>query len=144
MYNANQDIVDFTIIDNHSTPNGDVVTEFKECDGKILVKHFSGVNSENYVVKKLDGKKIEFSFIKLHGVYYVNINGHHIIDYKKFLRIQSISNVGNNVKINNLYIGEIILLNCDTEIVYKALYVMNKWMKKKSWWLGDLLYYVLN
>jgi hypothetical protein len=138
------DIVDFTIVDNYSTPNGDIITEFKECDGRILVKHFSGVNSENFVIKKGNGKQMQFSFIKLHGVYYVNINGHHIIDYKKFLHIQSISNIEDNVKINNLYIGEILLLKCDAEIVYKALTVMKRWMKKKSWWLEDLLYFVFN
>jgi hypothetical protein len=144
MQNATDDILDFTIVDNHSTPNGDIVTEFKDCDGKILIKHFSGVNSENFVVKKLNGKQMQFAFVKLHGVYYININGHHIVDYRKFRHIQSISNNGNDVKINNLYIGEIVLLNCDTEIVYKALNVMHKWMKMKSWWLEDLLYYVFN
>jgi hypothetical protein len=138
------DIVDFTIVDNYATPRGDIVTEFKECDGRILVKHFSGVNSENFVIKKINGKQLQFSFIKLHGVYYININGHHIIDYKKFLHIQSISNIQDDVKINNMYIGEILLLNCDAEIVYKALTVMKSWIKKKSWWLEDLLYYVFN
>lgn len=144
MDNAAQDHVDFMIIDSYATPDGDFVTEFKECDGRILIKHFSGVNSENFLVRKVNGKQMQFAFIKLHGVYYVNINGHHIIDYKKFRHIQSISDIDHDVKINNLYIGEIVLLNCDTEIVYKALNVMHKWMKRKSWWLEDLLYYVFN
>mgnify|MGYP000267934581 CR=1 FL=1 len=31
---------------------------------------------------------MEFSFFKLNGVYYININGCHIIDYKHFINIQ--------------------------------------------------------
>ena len=63
---------EYLIIDNHSSKNGNI-TEFKESDGKILVKHFSGLNTDNFVIKKFNGKRLEFSFFKLNGVYYINI-----------------------------------------------------------------------
>ena len=145
----------FLIVNNHVNKKGDVTTEFKEYDGNILVKHFSGINSENFVVKKPDGKRLEFSFFRIGGVYYVNLNGHHIIDYKKFIKIQSISNLsvgpveqngpeGTDVKIRNVYVGEIVLKNCDVEIVQKSLQVMSKWIKKQTWWLNDLMYYIFH
>jgi hypothetical protein len=133
---------DFCVVDHHVKKNGDVTAEFKESDGKILVKHFAGVNSDNFLVKKIDGRKIEFSFFKLNGIYYVNINGHHMIDYKKFVNIQSILSDGdNNIKIKNVFVGEIFIPNCDLEIMKKALLIMNEWMKRKSWWFTDLVYF---
>jgi hypothetical protein len=135
--------VDFLIVDNHVTANGDV-TEFKHCDGKLLVKHFAGINTDNFIVKKINGKQMEFSFFKINNVYYVNINGHHIIDYKKFVIIKRISNVDSDVKIQNAYIGDIVLTNCDVDIVKKSLDVMAKWMKNKSWWWSNLLYHIFH
>ena len=38
---------EYLIVDNHTSKTGDV-TEFKECDGKILVKQFSGINTDNW------------------------------------------------------------------------------------------------
>lgn len=134
----------FLIVDNYITKSGDITTEFKECDGKILVKHFSGINSENFIVKKKNGKKLEFSFCKLNGIYYININGHHMIDYKKFTNIQSIITCENDVKISNIYIGDILLQNCDVDIVHKSLLVMNDWIKSKTKWYNDILYYIFN
>lgn len=133
---------DFCVVEHHVKKNGDMTAEFKESDGKILVKHFAGVNSDNFLIKKIDGKKIEFSFFKLNGIYYVNINGHHMIDYKKFVNIQSVvSDDQDNVKIKNVFVGEIVITNCDVDIIKKALVVMDEWMKRKSWWLTDLVYF---
>lgn len=134
----------FLIVDNYITKGGELRTEFKECDGKILVKHFSGINSENFIVKKFNDKKLEFSFCKLNGIYYVNINGHHMVDYKKFINIQSIITCEEDVKISNLYIGDLLLKNCDVEIVHKALLVMDDWMKSKTRWYSDFLYHIFS
>ena len=135
---------EFLIVDNHVNNKGDITTEFKECDGKILVKHFAGINTDNFVIKKFNGKKLEFSFFKLNGVYYININGQHIIDYKKFINIQSIMTHNNDIKIKNIFIGELILQNCDVDIIQKSLSIMAEWIKRKSWWLSDLMYYFFN
>jgi hypothetical protein len=132
---------EFLIVDNHIGKNGSVTTEFKECDGKIMVKHFSGVNSENFIVKKQNGKKLEFSFFKLNGIYYINLNGHHIIDYKQFINIKSVKAEEDSVRIRNPFLGEIVVSNCDIEIFQKSLTVMRDWMKQRSSWLMDLIYY---
>jgi hypothetical protein len=46
-----------------------------------------------------------------------------------------------NVKIKNIFVGEIVITNCDVDIIKKALVVMDEWMKRKSWWLTDLVYF---
>lgn len=134
---------EFLIIDNHVGKNGDV-TEFKECDGKILIKQFSGLNTDNFIIKKFNGKRLEFSFFKLNGIYYININGCHIVDYKHFINIQHISKVDEDIKIKNPYIGDILLVNCDVDIVHKALTVMSDWMKSKKNAFSDFMYYIFH
>lgn len=135
---------EFLIVDNHVNKDGIVTTEFKECDGKILIRHFSGLNCENFSIKKYNGKKIDFSLFKLNGVYYVNLNGQHIIDYKRFINIQYISNEGDDVKLRNPFFGEIMLKNSDVEVIQKAMTVMSAEMKKRKSWFNDILYYIFH
>ena len=134
---------EFLIIDNHTSKNGNI-TEFKESDGKIVVKQFSGTNTENFIIKKFNGNKLEFSFFKLNGIYYININSCHIIDYKHFINIQHITQIDENVKIKNPYIGEIILLDCDIDIVHKALTIMSEWIKSKQNTINDIMYFIFH
>lgn len=132
----------FLFVDHQS--DGDV-TEFRECDGKVLVKHFASGNSEYFVIKKNNGKRLTFSFIKLHGIYYITLNGNHMMDYKKFSRgTQSVVNNGDNVIIKNIFEGDITIENCDMEIVQKSLTVMSEWMKKRNKWWNDILYLILH
>lgn len=135
---------EYLIIDNHLSQNGNITTEFKECDGKILVKQFSGTNTENFIIKKFNGKRLEFSFFKLNGIYYINLNSYHIIDYKRFINIDFISKENENVKIKNLYIGDILLLDCDVDLVHKALNIMADWMKNKQSIFKDFLYFLFH
>jgi hypothetical protein len=134
---------EYLIVDNHLSENGNI-TEFKECDGKILIKEFSGLNSDNFIIKKYNKKKLEFSFFKINGTYYVNINGHHIIDYKRFINIQKISKTGEDVKISNPFIGDIILYNCDVDMVHKALTIMSDWIKSRTSIFKDLMYIIFH
>lgn len=134
---------EFTIVETHNK-NGELTTEFKECDGQILVKQFSGTNTDNFIIKKYNGKRLHFSFFKINGIYYININGCHIIDYKHFINIQQISNIDDNVKIRNPYIGEIILVNCDIDIIQKALTIMSEWIKTKTSIVNEIMYYIFH
>jgi len=135
---------EYLIVDNHLSKNGDLTTEFKESDGKLLVKHFSGLNTDNFIIKKFNNKRLEFSFFKLNGIYYININSFHIIDYKRFINIEHIIKEDENVKIKNPLIGDILLLNCDVDIVYKALQIMADWMKSKRSIFKDFLYFLFH
>lgn len=135
---------EYLIVDNHLSKNGDLTTEFKESDGKLLVKHFSGLNTDNFIIKKFNNKRLEFSFFKLNGIYYININSFHIIDYKRFINIEHIIKEDENVKIKNPLIGDILLLNCDVDIVYKALQIMADWMKNKRSIFRDFLYFLFH
>ena len=126
----------YLIIDKHKNKKGEETTEFKEHDGKLIIKQYSGINTDNFVIKKFDGKKLCFSFFKLNGIHYISINGDHIIDYKRFIKIQQISKLENesipSIKIKNGHVGDMIIHNCDTEIFQKALSVMSKYMKNKK------------
>lgn len=135
---------EYLIVDNHLSKNGNLTTEFKESDGKLLVKQFSGLNTDNFIIKKFNNKRLEFSFFKLNGIYYININSFHIIDYKRFINIEHIIKEDENVKIKNPLIGDILLLNCDVDIVYKALQIMADWMKSKRSIFKDFLYFLFH
>jgi hypothetical protein len=135
---------EYLVIDNHLSKNGNITTEFKECDGKLLIKQFSGTNTDNFIIKKFNGKRLEFSFFKLNGIYYINLNSHHIVDYKRFVNIDHISKEDENVKIKNSYIGDILLLDCDVDIVHKALTVMADWMKNKQSMFKEFLYFMFH
>jgi hypothetical protein len=134
---------EFLIIDTHESKNGNI-TEFNESDGKILIRHFSGTNTDNFIIKKFNGKRLDFCFFKLNGIYYININGCHIIDYKNFIHIQHISQKEEHVSIKNSHIGEIILINCDVDMVHKALTIMSDWIKTKQSVLNDIVYYIFH
>ena len=137
-------ISEFLIVDNHLSKNGDITTEFKECDGKILIKQFSGINTDNFVIKKFNGKRLEFSFFKLNGIYYVNLNGHHIIDYKKFTNILKISQTDQNVTVKNAYFGDIIIPDCEVDVFKRALTVMANFMKAKTSFFSDIYYFIFH
>jgi len=141
----------YLVIDKYKNKKGEDTTELKEHEGKLIIKQYSGINSDNFVIKKFDGKKIAFSFFKLNGIYYISINGDHIIDYKKFINIQQISRVENenegehgkiSIKIKNVHIGDIVIHNCDPEIFQKALNIMSTYMKNKTNYVSDFMHFL--
>lgn len=135
----------YLIIDKHKDKHGEEITEFKEHDDKLIIKQYSGINSDNFIIKKFDGKKISFSFFKLNGIHYVSINGDHIIDYKRFINIQQVSKLEDStIKVTNAYIGDILIHNCDTEIFTKALKTMAKYMSNKKTYMSDFMYFMFN
>jgi hypothetical protein len=140
----NDNIDEYLLIDKIQNNKGENMMELKECEGKLIIKQYSGINTDNFVIKKLDGKKISFSFFKINGIFYVNINGEHIIDYKKFVNIQQVSKQENNIQVKNTFIGDIIIYNCDVEIFSKSLSIMNKFMKNKKNYYSDFAYFLFN
>lgn len=139
------DTTDFSIIDTYKQRDGNNTIEIKDYENKLIIKQFTGVNSENFLIKRpLTGKRLHFSFFRMNGIYYVNINGEHIVDYKCFIHIQKISNEGDNLIIQNSTFGIIKLLNCDIEVFQKSLQIMNDWIKPKQSLWNNLLYYIFN
>lgn len=138
-------IDEYLLIDKTQNKKGENLTELKECEGKLIIKQYSGINTDNFIIKKSDGKKITFSFFKINGIYYVNINGEHIIDYKRFVNIQQISKHEDScIKVKNSFIGDIIINNCDVEMFSKSLSIMNKYMKHKTTYYTDFMYFMFN
>lgn len=135
----------FVVLNSHVNTKGEMVTESREREGKVLIKQYSGINSDNFIVRKHDSDtQIKFSFFKLNGIRYVNINGEHILDYKRFTNIQQVSNLpeGGGIKVRNSHFGDIIIRDCDVEIFEKAVKVMAEHTAQSSGYVSDLLYYM--
>lgn len=130
----------FLIVNNKKINNIEI-TDTKEKFGEIILKQYSGLNTENFLFRKED-KKLHISLFKLNGIYYININGEHIIDYRRFKNIQCISQVENNIQIKNSYFGQLKISNCDVELFKHSLFVLSEWMKKKTSLISDFLYYL--
>ena len=143
--NINMD--DYLIIDTSLNNAGETISKIQSFDdnGKIFIKQYSGVNTDNFIISKMDNKKISFSFFVMNGIYYINLNGEHIMDYNKFIDIKKFSyNQNENcLKITNRHFGDIFIHNCDVDIFKKALSEMNIWMKNKRSVISNLLYYIL-
>ena len=137
---------DYMIIDTRRNDTGETISKIVSFDdhGKIIIKQYSGINTDNFVITKHDGKKISFSFFTMNGIYYINLNGEHVMDYYKFINIKKISyNITDNtLKISHHHFGDIYIQNCDVDVFKKALLEMNTWIKnKKSMW-SNILYYI--
>jgi hypothetical protein len=153
-----ENLENYTLVDKIKNKRGEDTTEFKECDGRLIIKQYSGINTDNFVIKKMDGKRLNFAFFKINGIYYVNINGEHIVDYRRFTNIQQISKLeiddegeteGNktkpcSIKIKNAFIGDIIIHNCDPEMFSKALSIMAKHMRNKNSYYNDFMYFMFH
>lgn len=135
-------IDDFLIVDSHIV-NGIEIPEFKKIDGKILIKHFVGINTDNFVLKKADGTEFKFSFFKINGIYYINVNNYHIIDYKKFTNIQQIFKENGNIKIKGKHFGEIEIKNCDLDLIKKGLGIMDEFIRTRTSFWKDLVNYII-
>lgn len=130
---------DYTIVDTLINKKGQVATEMKECEGKLVIKQYSGINTDTFVIRMPDPNsqdtilRLKFSFFKLNGTRYININGDHMVDYLQFVKITSVEKLENNaIKIKNSVLGEIIIQSCTPEIFQKSLLVMQSYMKYKS------------
>lgn len=153
-----ENLENYLLVDKIKNKRGEDTTEFKECEGRLIIKQYAGVNTDNFVIKKMDGKKIGFSFFKINGIHYININGEHIIDYRKFTNIQQISRIEeiieskneteertiSSIKVKNGFIGDLIIHNCDPEMFQKALNIMSKYMKNKNSYYSDFIYFMMN
>lgn len=111
---------------------------------EISVKHTNNGTADKFVVST-SSKKLELTFFKANGIYFVNINNAHIIDYKQFAKVKNITQMHNGKDIT-LSIGSgsasasLLIKDCDVEMIQKALIVMSEFMKTKSSLYKDLIY----
>lgn len=138
---------DYLIIDTKITTNGHIsqIQSFEKNETtKLTIKQYSGINTDNFIIYSNNGKKISFGFFSINGIYYINLNGEHIIDYYKFIQIKKISYDSNEncLKISNNQLGDIYIPNCDTDVFAKALSEMNRWMKNKYSMMSSLYYLI--
>lgn len=111
-------------------------------DNKIIIKHYSGINTDNYEIKRVNDNemKLWFTFSKINNIIYVIINNEHMIEYKKFIRIEQISAINEyDTKIRIRDIGDIKLKNCTSDMVKKALEIMEGYYSKRRSYIRDLM-----
>lgn len=135
---------DYIVIQDITADNGLKISQTKEVIGKMLIKQYSGINSENFVIKK-QHKLLRFSVFKLNGIHYINLNGEHILDYKRFVHIQQISSTGeDSIKLKNSYVGDINISNCDPDMFKKGLDILANYMKNKITLMSQLFYFIFH
>lgn len=123
---------------------------------EMYIKNYSGENSYNISIKKniknqqsdIKTLKIHFNFFKLNGIFFVNINGENLFDFKKLVLIDYIKEIKNveNVDsirliIKNSELGELIIDNCDVQMFQKGMKLLNEWKRKKKKFL-DILNFI--
>ena len=139
---------EYLIVDNYINKYDKNTIEYNEFDheNQILITQKNSQNTDSFHLKKknIESIYIDFSFFKINNVYYININNSYIIDYKKFLNIQKISQFDkNSLKIINTYIGEIIIEHCNIELFEKTLQIIARYMNKRTSIFSDIIYYFL-
>jgi hypothetical protein len=117
-------------------------------DKSFYSKHYSGHNSENLIIKQ-NNLKIHFSYYRINGMYFVNINGEHVFDFKRLLLIDWMTNIKYDtdplkcdLKIKNANLGEIIIPNCNVKMFEKGVKEINQWIKKQSNIVKDIYNFV--
>ena len=141
---------EYLFIDTKITDSGDVLSEIQSTydlyNTKLTIKQYYGINTDNFIISKDNGKNLKFGIFTINGIYYINLNGEHIIDYYKFIQLKKVSyNENDNIlKISNKYLEDIHIHNCDIDVFRKALSEMNAWMKNKKSFISNIIYYILN
>ena len=115
-------------------------------ENSIYSKHFTGHNCENLIIKQ-GNLKIHFSYYRINGMYFVNINNENVFDFKRLLFIDWMRNEkseNNNcdLKIQNSNFGEIIIPNCNVKIFEKGIKEIHQWIKKQSNLIKDIYNFV--
>lgn len=131
----------YLVIDNQKLDNEDILLLTEKTD-KIVIQQYTGRNTENF---KLISNKytLTLSLFKLNHIWYININGDNILDYKQFLRFGRIETQNENIKIYNHYTGDLLITNCNIGLFQKGIKIASNWMKNNhphSLW-SDFLYF---
>ncbi len=132
---------DFTVVKNYINSSGDETAEFTDIDGQLIIKQYSGINSDNYIIKKINTNlSISFSIFKLNKEYYISINGDNVINYRKFKNIKHIFQLKDCVVIKNNFLDDVIIRNCDMDIVKRFLSIITGKMKSKGNFIKEFIF----
>ena len=133
---------DFLIIENHKLNKQlDVVLTTEKSD-KVVIQQYSGTNTENFRFASTNST-LFLSLFKLNGIWYININGEHVVNYKQFIRFQRVENTQSGIQIINNFCGNMNITNCKSDVFCKSISVISNWMKQthpSSLW-KELLYF---
>lgn len=144
---------DFTLINIHKNKTNFVSnSDFTECyemDGDFCIYSLFFNEKEQYIIANNKGQKVILIFFKLNGIFYININKYMTIDLKRFLHIEHVlhdiynnTNTNTNIAIKTVYVGTLILQNCDMNLAHKMLEFIEKWNEKNCDWWYNLKYHM--
>lgn len=131
----------YLFIDNKQLDNENILLLTEHSD-KVIIQQYTGRNTENFKLMS-NNCTLTLSIFKLNHIWYININGHNILDYKQFIRFQRIETQNDNIKIYNSYIGDLVIKNCNICLFQKGIKIVSNWMKQNhstSIW-NDFLYF---
>jgi hypothetical protein len=133
----------YLLIDNHQLESNENILLLTEKSDKIIIQQYSGRNTENFKLITTKHTLI-LSLFKLNRVWYININGYNILDYKQFVRFHKIETSNENtIKIYNNYTGDLSIPNCNIALFQKGIKIISNWMKyshPNSLW-NDFMYF---
>jgi hypothetical protein len=116
--------------------------EIIEMGDNILLRHTTGVNSENYILAQQNGLQVKFSVVDIEGMYYVSINNEHVLDYKKFMLFECVKNIGRDTVIEYVYTDDIVIKNCNVFLIHKMIDILQDNLKKKIGMFYNIKYYM--
>lgn len=121
---------------------------------KVYTKEYIGVNTENRtgtqnytLFKFIDSKhkmKLHFMLYKIQSRHYININNQHLLELDKFLLIKSIISHSDTVCMVNSHIGELVIENCDLDLVNKCISIVEKYRQDNPKTLFDYIEYLFS
>lgn len=137
------DLTDYILINTFISKNNLDNLEIGNFDGKILTTQSSSINSDKWCLVSSNKNQIEFTISKINNIFYIIINGLHVIDYKQFI-IHSIilppNNTNNTIHVDGKF-GKINVDNCDTHLFKKMTEIIHDTMKTRITTFYNLCYY---
>ena len=115
---------DYLLLGNIVSKNGEQISEIKEQDGSLIIKQYTTTDKVHHIIIQSDEKQIECTLFKLNNKTYLNINDTCIIDYKKFIKIQSMVQIESDISIKYNNSDELVILNVTIEMFYKLLLIL--------------------
>jgi hypothetical protein len=120
----------FTIITKYKG-NIEITDDTPKSKNEVYIKEWIGLNSEHKtgtnsytLYKYIDDNiklKLNFMLYKIQKRHYINVNNTYLSELDKFLMIKNIVSMSTTVYINNSQMGEVILENCDMDLINKCI-----------------------
>lgn len=139
----NDDSEEYTVINKR---NNSLEIQKTNLNGKsgIQIKQYIGLNTDNEhgtqnftLIKHsaIDNTRLRLYFMlyRIGSRHYININNTHVVEIRKFLMIKKMSiEMTECVAIVNSALGEIVIDNCDMDMIHKCIQITEKYLENNK------------